>query len=328
MSRRADGPPPKNQSLPAPSTYLNSQSNPHKLLQKACQQGITLWNIARRNAGNTPILHIMYKLMYILDDHVSNIITFNKYNNNNLPPKKLFTRLHEFYCSPELHIKQIPKTKENIYWQIHHSTKTLSTASNTNKFSILEAYDCNEIMKDDNEPSPITTQTTAKPPTNDTSERLWVNDTSVSRLSEVIINQLHIDRQNQANTGELLSTNSQPQYEDPSFQTIPMVNSLQHIRFNLIRCRDTTSDVTTLKLFKSFATILRNIDPDINILPYEKDKTHISPLTNLKQINSIDENKLNSTSDHTTVSNITHSVDTSTLESQCHLIICFNTTHY
>ncbi len=85
-----------------------------------------------------------------------------------------------------------------------------------------------------------------------------------------------------------------PQYSDPTLQMIPPVKSTQHMRFNLIRQCDTSCDITTLKLFKSLALILKEIDNDINILPYEVTKTHISPITNARQINAIDNNKLKS----------------------------------
>jgi hypothetical protein len=64
------------------------------------------------------------------------------------------------------------------------------------------------------------------------------------------------------------------------------------MRFNLIQRRNTTCDITTLKPFKSFTLVLREIDNEITILPYEANKNHISPLTNTRQINAINDNKL------------------------------------
>ncbi len=37
---------------------------------------------------------------------------------------------------------------------------------------------------------------------------------------------------------------------------------------------------------------LREVDQEINILPFETNKHHISPLTNVQHINAIDDNKL------------------------------------
>lgn len=65
------------------------------------------------------------------------------------------------------------------------------------------------------------TNTTSSTP----SEALWVNDTGVARLSDIILNQLQIDQQNRAAWGEEMS-DPNPQYEDTAFQVIPLVKPL------------------------------------------------------------------------------------------------------
>jgi hypothetical protein len=66
----------------------------------------------------------------------------------------------------------------------------------------------------------------------------------------------------------------------------------RRVRFNLIRHRNTTSSQTKLKQFQSFALALRNADQYIGILPYSNDKEFLTPITTVKQINNVDENKL------------------------------------
>jgi hypothetical protein len=69
-------------------------------------------------------------------------------------------------------------------------------------------------------------------------------------------------------------------------------NLSQCIRFNLIRHRSTISDIPTLKLFKSFAATICNADSSIVILPYQAAKQRYSSLTNLKQIQAVNDHRL------------------------------------
>jgi hypothetical protein len=50
--------------------------------------------------------------------------------------------------------------------------------------------------------------------------------------------------------------------------------------------------MTTLLLFKSFATALRYTDPSLLIFPYAASKQHYTPLAMLKQIQTIESNKM------------------------------------
>jgi hypothetical protein len=181
------------------------------------------------------------------------------------------------------------KSFRSVYGQLYTPAQTNTTIF-TNRYNVLYQYSTDDMDSpiEQNVSIPVTSP---KPKDKLQNETLWVNDTGIARLSEVIIHQLDIDRQTREESGDA-TISPTPQYEDPSFQTIPTVPQIQHMRFNLIRRRDTTCDITTLKLFKSFTTVLREIDNEINILPYETNKNHISPLTNARQINNVDDNKL------------------------------------
>jgi hypothetical protein len=52
------------------------------------------------------------------------------------------------------------------------------------------------------------------------------------------------------------------------------------------------ADIPAVKLFKSFTTTLKTVDPSINILPFHSSKQRYSSLTTLKQIQSMEDNKL------------------------------------
>ena len=83
-----------------------------------------------------------------------------------------------------------------------------------------------------------------------------------------------------------------PIYEQPKDQIITKTKLNQCIRFNLIRHHGTVADIPTVKLFKSFATTLKTIDPSMNILPFHSDKQHYSSLITLIQIQNMEDNKL------------------------------------
>jgi hypothetical protein len=83
-----------------------------------------------------------------------------------------------------------------------------------------------------------------------------------------------------------------PTYEQPKDQIITKTKLNQRIRFNLIHHRGTVADIPAVKLFKSFTTTLKTVDPSINILPFHSSKQRYSSLTTLKQIQSMEDNKL------------------------------------
>jgi len=50
--------------------------------------------------------------------------------------------------------------------------------------------------------------------------------------------------------------------------------------------------LSTLSLFKSFAPVLCTSDSSILILPYSANKQHYSPISTIKQINSLEDNQM------------------------------------
>lgn len=256
----------------------------------AYRHGVRAWKIARQYAGDTHTLPIIYNLLHNIENHTLNILKLCECLHETTTQPYLFTRLQEFYAQPTIATKKTTNQHSSIYGQLYHP-KLSHIPKDSNPFSLLASFPSDEIMETSTEQDTTPITVAPNPKMSTSTETLWVNDTSVTRLSEVIINQLNIDRQNQVDAGDV-TDDPQPQYEDPTFKVISPVKSIQHMRFNLIRRRDTTSDITTLKLFKSFASIMREIDNDICILPYEANKHHISPLTNVRQINAVDDNKL------------------------------------
>lgn len=126
-------------------------------------------------------------------------------------------------------------------------------------------------------------------PTNK-ADHSWTNDTGITSLTQANFNILQNGKQLAADSGD--DTSGIPHYEEPTnlINDSSIIN--QRIRFNLIRHRGTNSSTPTVKLFKSFASTLRNIDSNLAILPYLSSKQHYSSLTNIKQINAVDDNRL------------------------------------
>lgn len=142
---------------------------------------------------------------------------------------------------------------------------------------------------DDKEPStivPATQPTTHPRPT--TSK--WVNDTGITKLTETLFNQLNMNQATLKQNGDDVDSNIQ--YEQPKESIEPTNLNKQRIRFNLIRHRNTSCNTPTLTQFKSFATLLRQMDQNMAILPFQSDKQNVSSISNLKQINNIDATKL------------------------------------
>jgi hypothetical protein len=117
-------------------------------------------------------------------------------------------------------------------------------------------------------------------PIGGTKTKLWVNDTSFTTLTELISGQL---KQDQLNT-----ESSSP----PPTVNIDQDSPHQHLRINGMRHRGVVSDLTTLELFKSFVVTLRKADTNLVLLPYEASKKHYTSLSNQKQLDSIDANRM------------------------------------
>lgn len=67
------------------------------------------------------------------------------------------------------------------------------------------------------ESTPILTQTNNNTPRQ--SDRMWVSDTNITRISEMVFRQQQKDRENAANAGD--DVQDTPQYGDPAFNHIP-----------------------------------------------------------------------------------------------------------
>ncbi len=177
-------------------------------MDKANQYGLRTWGLVRKYAGDKSVLPQLYTLLHHLDDHTINILNIcNHSQPNAFPPSPLYIRLNQFYSQPQLHFKL--RTKRyglTLYEQLYSPAQYKIPPAN--RYAILENTTSSLNMDTTNYHSEVDAtvspgRTPPKNPPNNLPETLWVNDTSVNRLSEIILNQLEIDRQKKAEAGDI-----------------------------------------------------------------------------------------------------------------------------
>jgi cell wall assembly regulator SMI1 len=115
----------------------------------------------------------------------------------------------------------------------------------------------------------------------------------------------------------------QPEYQPPSTNTTIVSQELPSVRFrlNLIRHKyATTTELTTLQLFRLFATAIKKTDKTMVFLPVDSTKQTLSPLSSQKQIDNLTPNQLRLyfssyyKDQHHSISGFIHIVTSLTLE--------------
>ncbi len=270
-----------------PNTY--SKTSPYTLIQRGKAHGSKTWDYLNKYRGhdNKKVLIPLMSLAHSIEQHNINLIqlcNIHEKNTTCYTPEQFATykSLQNFYSQPELHHKQYKHNKASLMNQLITPQKSTSTITKSNPYHLLMSAEYQ-----DETVAPSITPAIAEPVQND--ESLWAMDAGVSKLTDTLYQQLNLDRQAAMDAGEDIPTTTS--YEQPHVNMTPPTN--QRIRFNLIRHRGTVGSSSTLKLFKSFCTTLRNNDQTLTILPYQTSQQHYSSLTNIKQIQAVDENRMN-----------------------------------
>jgi hypothetical protein len=298
--------------LPGTGTVQYPVSDPHfspksicELLAHAKNYGERTWSHIHTYRGTSALLYPLLHLAYTLEEHTQNIVLLSQLKNysHTIFPSKLkneYNSLQAYYNQPELLPNQYKPTKYSLSHQLH-TIPNPPHRTNINPFDSLTNYEIETEDLKDKEASMSNSESqnealgsstkgpehAPKVPANNPQK--WAADASVSCLSNDILQHLHLD---QHSPQTLESTPEPMRYETQSQPTIPTVPTNQRIRFNLISQRNTTSDSKTIQLFKSFVSILRDIDQYLTILPVSSQKQHLSALTNHKQITATDDNKM------------------------------------
>jgi hypothetical protein len=118
----------------------------------------------------------------------------------------------------------------------------------------------------------------------------WNTDIGIASLSKDLFSQLKYYQEKATDAGE--ADSELPEYKQPKDLITTNTKLNQRLCFNFIRHQGTVSDIPSIKLFKSFTSTLKKVDPSISILPFQSNKRHYSSLVTLKQIETMEDNKL------------------------------------
>ena len=237
----------------------------------------------------------------LLEEHTINLITLHairdplKLSNGSSDDKfktspvssKLITSLQLFYRQPQIVTKR--KHLSNISLSYQLSQQQSSSSKNKNNYSVLYLEDEAPTNPEDTS-LPLHCSMSSSLAPSKTPTLKWTADSAITKLSESILKDLQVDADKMQEEGE--DTEHLPQYQHNPQGPSSEVKVNQHIRFNLIRHRNSDSSIPTLKLFKSFRTALRSADQFLLALPVNSAKQNLPALSNLTQINNTDKNKM------------------------------------
>jgi hypothetical protein len=255
--------------------------DPTILLYKALSYGEAVWHHIQHQQHNiTPLVN----LTYIIEDHLQNLIdvyTSNDEHHNTSDPsiKSLIT----FYSSPEL----LPLKHHLI-----HSPLVTLIQSNLSKPSITNSNNYfyplySTELERRSSPSTITMTNPSSQNSipSQASKSFYVEDLAVSEVSDIVRLQMDQDRQHIEETTTMHPHETQTQNRE--------VQASQRLRINLFRHRFArSSDMTTLKLFKSFVAALRSSDKDLTILPFDLKKQQYTSVVSNKQLEKLNDHEL------------------------------------
>ncbi len=256
--------------------------NPINLLHKAISYGEAVWQHTQHQQQHniTPLLN----LSYIIEDHLQNlieIVSTNATQNNTIDSS--ISSLITFYSSPEFIPRKHHLHNSPIAELVIPKSTNPSFASFNNYFSPLAS------IETEHRPTPIPltmselSSHTSTPP--QASKSYFVEDLAVSEVSDIVRLQMDQDRQ------QIEATATAP--TQTTHTQIREVQASQRLRINLIRHRFArSSDMTTLKLFKSFIATLRSSDKDLAILPYDSKKRQYTSIVSNKQLEKLNDLEL------------------------------------
>jgi len=196
-------------------------------------------------------------------------------------------RTIEFLLQPELLWCQIKFSSTSLSQQLFNPNRNINKNKFfSNSFSLLTPnIDSDENIMDIDDQMTPTKQT---PPQKILAS--WTTNAGISELSEELFVHLNQKKQLDEESGNIESLLMDYIMPVTNIDSATKIN--QCMRFNLICHRGTSADIPILKLFKLFTSTLKKADPTLVILPFLATTQHYSSLSTLKQINSMDGNKM------------------------------------
>jgi hypothetical protein len=305
---------PVNDTFSPVRTPVHRRTTDEILLKKhiQCTRLWRLISLSRHSpplTGSLSILNLL-SLAHSIEDHLEvicdNYVTQGPRENHSI---KEIGKLISFYRAPKLLNKQFKRSSISLYHQLLSPIESLLNPESHNRFSILHIDEiCNSSMLNQSSTNRFSSVPTSSKISTDKPHIFTVNDTSVSALSKLILDQLNKDKEQATSSNptiehqDKLTTNPDPHKDDIR----------QRMWLNLIRHRGIVSDMTTVKFFHFFGAALREADSTLaalreadstlaalreadstlSFLPFQASKQHYSPLMTHKHITSVTENQL------------------------------------
>jgi hypothetical protein len=256
-----------------------------------------LWSAINRfnpKSDNTYILHELVSLAFVLEErlqlayHQSSLLSY-PIDSSHIP--SVIGQLIQFYSQPEINSRSISFTDQSLTLQLFDKSRFhRKEPSSCNPFDPLAEAD----SQDDTMEIDLSPDTSASPSSTPVSLKktvTWSTDSGIADLSANLFTHLKDTQDKAADNGELEPDHVG--YKPPQDSICSTVTVSQRIRFNLIRHHGVSCDIPTIKLFKSFTSTLKRVDPSLIILPFQSSKQHYSSLPTLKHIQTMEANKLN-----------------------------------
>lgn len=269
------------------NTLLHQQTNydPVQLLHRAVSYGDSVWQHISSLLGTGATLAPFLNLSYIIEDHIDNL--FQLCSTRHLPPSTTLGNLSQFYQSQDFHYCQYRINLPSLSQQLHSKKPASPFIRNNNYYDALP--EIKEPFHTISFPLIMSSSANSTTPETHATKSFFVEDLHVSEISDIVRNQMENDHQTQVEHEGVEATNFSPATANLQLET-PVS---QRMRINLIRHRYArSSEMTTLKLFKSFILTLKKVDKNIVVLPYDSKKQQYTSLVSLKQIEHLNDHQL------------------------------------
>jgi hypothetical protein len=282
-----------------PSSFPDTQTaeqtrtsfNPLHMLNKTIQYGEWIWRYIESIRGTGVLLSPIINISLVIEDQIQNLIAlqaYSKYSKTTIPQSSTVADILSFYSLPEIHPRQTKYHPFSLSRQLHCTTQKKPKTDSINYYNYLTQLH-EDPMTSNEMPASLTTPNTSNEPKTTPNKSFFVEDLAVNEISDIVRNRMDLDRQQIENGQDTESAIVVPATQNLSLD-IPVA---QRIRINLIRHRYArATEMTTLKLFQSFITILRKVDKNVSILPYDSKKQQYTSIVSHKQIEQLNEHQL------------------------------------
>jgi hypothetical protein len=259
--------------------------NPYSLLTKTLSYGDAVWNKIHHTRGTGIFATPLLNLLLIIEEQLQNITDVCSLSTVTQSSSADVDPLIQFYFNPELHCSQVKHNSLPPFHQIQFLAPVALPLAHAQNY-YLDLYQLIDSDMDNWATTNLTPVASLVPHSDETKPKsFFVKDLDVSEKSDIVHDRIQWDRQTLTmEEGVVDVTPLTPATTNLSLK----VPAAQHLRINLIRHRHAKhTDMTVLKLFKSFLHTLHNVDKNVSILPYVSRKQQYTALVSSKQIDTL-----------------------------------------